>query len=102
MRAEYDGLLHVLDKAVLSVFVIKIATKMVYRGERFFTEGMEWFRFPNFRHCGKRLFLNRKLAKRNVDPERFLVDETMDFIKIWLTRHVLQADLEYVPFVKWP
>ena len=102
MRAEYDGLLRVLDKAVLSVFVIKIATKMVYRGERFFTEGMEWFRFPNFRHCGKRLFLNRKLAKRNVDPERFIVDETMDFIKIWLTRHVLQTDLEYVPFVKWP
>ena len=102
MRAEYDGLLRVLDKAVLSVFVIKIATKMVYRGERIFTEGMEWFRFPNFRHCGKRLFLNRKLAKRNVDPERFIVDETMDFIKIWLTRHVLQTDLEYVPFVKWP
>jgi len=24
MRAEYDGLLHVLDKALLSVFVIKI------------------------------------------------------------------------------
>ena len=43
MRAEYDGLLHVLDKPVLSVFVIKIATKMVYRGERFFTEGMECF-----------------------------------------------------------
>ena len=43
MRAEYDGLLRVLDKAVLSVFVIKIATKMVYRGERFFTEGMECF-----------------------------------------------------------
>ena len=32
MRAEYDGLLHVLDKAVLSAFVIKIATKTVYRG----------------------------------------------------------------------
>jgi hypothetical protein len=32
MRAEYGGLLHALDKAVLSVFVIKTATKMVYRG----------------------------------------------------------------------
>lgn len=63
MRAEYDGLLHVLDKAVLSVFVIKIATKMVYRGERFFTEGMECFRFPNFRLRGKRLLLNPHVGR---------------------------------------
>jgi len=53
IRAESDGLLHVLDKAVLSVFVIKIATKMVCRGERFFTEGMDCFRFSNFWHYGK-------------------------------------------------
>jgi len=63
MRAEYDGLLHVLDKAVLSVFVIKIASKMVCRCERFFTEGMDCFRFPNFRHCGKRLLLNPHVGR---------------------------------------
>ena len=64
IRAESDGLLHVLDKAVLSVSVIKIATKMVCRGERFFTEGMDCFKFPNFRHYVRLQLLNRMLAER--------------------------------------
>jgi hemerythrin len=63
---------------------------------------MECFRFPNFPNRGKRLFLNRMLAERNLDPERFPIFETMDFLQTWLTRHVLQVDLEYVSFVKWP
>lgn len=45
VRAQYGGLLAVLDKIVLAVFVAEIGAKLVHRGWRFFKEGWNVFDF---------------------------------------------------------
>ncbi len=43
--AEWGGILRVLDKVVLAVFVLEIGAKLVHRGWRFFTDGWNVFDF---------------------------------------------------------
>lgn len=44
--------------------------------------------------------LARMLDDFEAAPETFPVDGLMDFLKDWLTSHVLKSDMDYVPFVK--
>ena len=54
-------------------------------------------------HSEKHHQLERTLRKMVVefstDPTAFPADDLMDFLKNWLTSHVLKSDMHYVPFV---
>ena len=44
--------------------------------------------------------LESMVAEFEKAPATFPVDDLMDFLKNWLTTHVLKSDMDYVPFVK--
>lgn len=43
--------------------------------------------------------LQRMAEEFSGDPEGFPVADLLDFLKNWLSSHVLKSDMEYVPFV---
>jgi len=55
-------------------------------------------------HCAQHRRLAAKLAdmiaRYQAAPDDFDVDGLLEFIKSWLTGHVLETDMAYVPFVK--
>ncbi len=54
-------------------------------------------------HIGKHDELEKALRKMlvefSVDPTAFPTADLMDFLKNWLSNHVLKSDMDYVPFV---
>lgn len=103
-----NELFHRVDQKFADEEIAQTISCLIDYVEKHFEREEELFINSDYPDTAKHLAMHKDITKTVKDiatiyknePTAININEVMEFLKIWLTNHIMKADVGYVPYLK--